>query len=153
MPMKLRVDSPHSIPKELLSPMLDRIKILTDAGQSFAFETTCSGRGHMRFLKQCRACGYRLTLLFLWLSSPRAAITRVARRVRQGGHNIPKDVIVRRYQGGLRNMRHVYLPLVDSAFVFDNSDDRGVLIAAREDGGPLVIHDMPTWKQIEEATS
>src|SRR4051794_15348649 len=60
--------------------MLERIRTLTEAGHSFAFETTCASRSHVRILRRCRGLGYRVTLLFLWLPSPGAAIARVSRR-------------------------------------------------------------------------
>src|SRR5712691_4165619 len=82
--------------------MLDRLDALVGAGDSFAFETTCTSRRHLRLLKRCRAVGYRVTLVFLWLPSADVALARVARRVRQGGHHIPDDVVVRRYSVGLR---------------------------------------------------
>jgi predicted ABC-type ATPase len=94
-----------------------------------------------------------LTLVFLWLPSPEAALGRVARRVRQGGHAIPDDVVVRRYHSGLRNMRRLYLPLADAALIYDNSDNAAVLIATREPNSPLIIYDHGKWKLIEEATS
>ena len=78
------------------------------------------------------------------------ALERVARRVSRGGHRIPKDVVIRRYSAGIRNMRDIYVPLSDSAFVHDNSDGEGVLIAERRANGPLTIHDRNRWKQIEE---
>jgi predicted ABC-type ATPase len=62
--------------------MLDRIHALVKSGESLAFETTCASRSHARLLRTVRASGYRVTLLFLWLPSPAAAVERVARRVR-----------------------------------------------------------------------
>src|SRR6266849_2284083 len=47
--------------------MIDRLDELVSAGNSFAFETTCSGRAHVRLLEKCRAVGYRITFVFLWL--------------------------------------------------------------------------------------
>jgi predicted ABC-type ATPase len=69
--------------------MLERMRQLVRRGESFAFETTCSGLAHSEFLRRCRERGWRITLLYLWLPSPEAAIERVARRVAQGGHDIP----------------------------------------------------------------
>ena len=132
--------------------MIERIEELVRAQQSFAFETTCAGRRHVRLLKQCHDAGYRTTLLFLWLPSAQVALERVARRVRRGGHPIPDDVVVRRYAAGLRNMRHLYLPLVDIGLIYDNSDDGGELIAERRQDGTFLIHDGPRWKSIEEST-
>jgi predicted ABC-type ATPase len=75
--------------------MLERLNTLVNERQSFAFETTCSGRGHVRLLERCRAAGYQVTLIFLWLNSPDVALARVAQRVGEGGHSIPNDVVVR----------------------------------------------------------
>ena len=132
--------------------MINRLNELVSAGHSFAFETTCSGRGHVRLLERCRAVDYRITLVFLWLPSAKRALARVAQRVSEGGHRIPSDVVVRRYASGLRNMRLSYLPLADSVFIYDNSDASDVLIAERREGAPLTVHDIFRWKQIEQAT-
>jgi predicted ABC-type ATPase len=74
----------------------------------------------------------------------------VARRVADGGHRIPTDVVIRRYSAGIRNMRDIYLALADSAFVHDNSDGEGVLVVERREGTSLVVHDLARWKQIED---
>lgn len=132
--------------------MLQRIRELARAGESFAFETTCAGRGYARLLQECRAAGYRLTLVFLWLPSPAAALARVAGRVRKGGHGVPDDVVIRRYAAGLRNMWHLYLPLVDIALVYDNSDAGRVLIAEKTLDASIAVHDPGRWALIEEAT-
>jgi predicted ABC-type ATPase len=132
--------------------MIQRLSKLVSTEASFAFETTCSGRGHARLLERCRAAGYRVILMFLWLPSPEIALARVARRVSLGGHSIPPDVVLRRYALGLRNMRHIYLPLADLALIHDNSDESGILVAERRGSGPLIIHDEGRWRQIEEAT-
>jgi predicted ABC-type ATPase len=57
--------------------MIQRIRDLAKSGESFAFETTCAGRSHLRLLRLCRDMGYRLTLLFLWLSSAETAMLEV----------------------------------------------------------------------------
>ena len=77
--------------------MVKRMRELAHAGTSFAFETTCAGRGHVAFLKRFRAAGWRITLIYLWLPSPQSALERVARRIKVGGHRIADDVVVRRY--------------------------------------------------------
>jgi len=76
--------------------MLQRMDELAKRGQNFAFETTCSGRTHNNFLNRCKGGGWRISLLFLWLPSPQAALDRVAQRVREGGKSIPDHVIERR---------------------------------------------------------
>jgi predicted ABC-type ATPase len=133
--------------------MLSRIRTLTESEQSFAFETTCASRVHGPLLERMRAVGYRVTLLFLWLPSASAAMARVARRVREGGHRIAPEVIKRRYVSGLRNMRRLYLPLADIALIYDNSDgNHRRLIAEQRPGEAFIVHDQRRWKRIEEAT-
>ena len=132
--------------------MIDRIDRLVAAGKSFAFETTCAGHRQAKLLRSCRAAGYRVILFFLWLPSPEAAIQRVAQRVSRGGHNIPDDVIARRYSFGLYNMRHMFLPLADVAAIYDNSLEPPVLIAEKELESSFTVRDTKRWKVIEDAT-
>lgn len=89
--------------------------------------------------------------MYLWLRSPDAAVRRVARRVREGGHDVPADAIERRYWSGLANVRRHYLPLADFAVIRDNSDGDQALIAEKVDGGPLVVHDEERWQAFVEA--
>jgi predicted ABC-type ATPase len=91
-------------------------------------------------------------LIYLWLPSFDLAVERVARRVAQGGHHIPEQVVRRRYDAGLKNMYRLYLPLVDVAYIYDNSDDAGVLIAERQPKMQLVVHDTARWKRILETS-
>ena len=132
--------------------MIDRMKALVRNGESFAFETTCAGRMYLPWLRDCQARGWRVLLLFLWLPTPEAALARVARRVREGGHAIPKDVVIRRWKAGLVNMRNLYLPLSDGAQIHDNSDRTRILIAERTPDAPLVVHDAVRWAMIEKGS-
>lgn len=133
--------------------MMESIKSLVQRGQSFAFETTCAGRAHAYWLRKCKAADWQVTLLFLWLPTPQAAINRVAKRVREGGHGIPPDVVIRRWKAGATNMRNIYLPLSDFAMIYDNSDEGRVLIAERKLDVPLVVYDAARWAMIEKATT
>ena len=128
--------------------MLERMNDLRHRGQSFAFETTCSGRTHANFIKRCKEEGWRVNLLFLWLPSPEAAVARVERRVREGGHAIPPDVIYRRYRAGVINMRQIYLPLADVAAIYDNSDEGRVLVAEQTPGKELAVRSPMRWAKI-----
>jgi predicted ABC-type ATPase len=132
--------------------MIERMQTLVRSGESSAFETTCSGRAYAGRLQKWKLQGWRVTLLFLWLPSPRAALDRVARRVRQGGHGIPDNVVVRRYNAGLVNLRHLYLPLADVAAIYDNSDEGRALIAERMPNASLVVHDPARWAMIERVS-
>jgi predicted ABC-type ATPase len=132
--------------------MIDRIDRLVEARKSFAFETTCAGHRQAKLLRACRAAGYRVTFIFLWLPSPQFAVERVAQRVARGGHHIPEDIIIRRYAAGMYNMRHVFLPLADVALIYDNSGEYPLLIAEKRASVPFVVRDATRWELIEGAT-
>ncbi len=108
--------------------MLQEMADLFRRGQSFAFETTLSGLAYLRHIDQWRAAGYHVSIYFLALPGPKMAISRVAERVRQGGHNIPEPVIRRRFAAGWRNFEHQYKPRVDAWAVYDNAGPEPVLL-------------------------
>lgn len=107
--------------------MLETIADYARRDESFAFETTLSGLTYAQMIPAWRSSGYAVELVFLSLSDVEMAIQRVAMRVRQGGHNIPEEVIRRRYAHGLANFEH-YKLLVDSWQLYDNSGIPAVLI-------------------------
>src|SRR6266850_5343660 len=132
--------------------MIARIDKLVVAGKSFTLETTCAGHRQAKLLRSCRAAGYRVTFIFLWLPSAQVAIARVAQRVARDGHYIPDDVVVRRYAAGLYNMRHAFLPLANIALIYDNSIEPPVLIGEKESDSSFTVRDAARWKLIEDAT-
>jgi predicted ABC-type ATPase len=111
--------------------MLHRIDELLQNGESFAFETTLSTRSYKGKLLKAKEKGYTVTLLFFWLKNIELAKERVNVRVSEGGHNIPPDVIARRYKTGLRNLFDIYLDVVDGALIFDNSEGKHELLAIK----------------------
>lgn len=106
--------------------MLEQIHEHAQKGDNFAFETTLSGRIYVQLIPRWQAEGYIIKLFFLQLPSPEMAIARVRQRVAAGGHNVPEDVIRRRFDAGLRNFNRVYMPLVDEWVLYDNSGDEPV---------------------------
>lgn len=101
--------------------MLQRIEYLLSQHATFAIETTLATKSYKNLVKRAKAAGYKVILLFFWLSSPQMAEMRVAQRVASGGHNIPNDVIHRRYRPGLRNLFEIFVPIVDSWSLYDNN--------------------------------
>lgn len=108
--------------------MLEEIGTCMRRGDSFAFETTLSGLSYLRHIRAWQAQGYRVSLYFLSLPDAETAIARVASRVRQGGHDIPEDVIRRRFVVGLKNFQRRYAPLVNVWALYDNTGDAPVLL-------------------------
>ena len=103
--------------------MLEEIKAHVLKGESFAFETTLSGRGYGRMIPEWQAIGYRVKLIFLSLPNVEMAIERVATRVAQGGHYVPEAIIRRRFEAGIRNFNKIYKSLVDAWTLYDNSGE------------------------------
>jgi len=110
--------------------MIDRIIQLLKDGETFAFETTLATRSYVKLIQQAKKRGYFVTLLFFSLSSSEQAQRRVAQRVSMGGHNIPADVIIRRYEAGLQNLFQLYMPVCDYWTLYDNSNCPAIRIAS-----------------------
>jgi predicted ABC-type ATPase len=108
--------------------MLQMIREHAERGDSFAFETTLAGRNYARSIKRWRVAGYSVTLFFLSLPTPEAAIIRVAQRVRQGGHHVDDDVVRRRFFAGRENFDTLYKPIVDEWFHYDNTGPQPLLL-------------------------
>jgi len=107
--------------------MLETIAEHVVRGESFAFETTLSGLTYTQMIPAWRASGYVVKLIFLSLPDVEIAVERVAARVTQGGHNIPEDVIRRRFAQGIKNFER-YKALVNNWQLYDNSDIPAVLL-------------------------
>ncbi len=110
--------------------MLGRINELLKSGADFAFETTLATRSYASFIRKARGMGYYATLIYFWLVSPEQAVQRVAMRVKDGGHDIPDNVIYRRYNSGIRNLFDLYMPVCDVWMIFDNTSLGGNNVVA-----------------------
>ena len=119
--------------------MLKRINELLSENENFAFETTLSTLSYKNKIIKAKEKGYRVTLLFFWLQNIKLAKERVKMRVLEGGHNIESNVIERRYFKGIKNLFNIYLPIVDGALIFDNSEGKHELIADKQIDGLLNI--------------
>ncbi|MBV6321457.1 zeta toxin family protein [Duganella violaceipulchra] len=108
--------------------MLQELNRHFAARSNFAFETTLSGRGYLRQIREWQKAGYRVKLIFLQLASAEEAIARVAQRVKQGGHHIPEDVIRRRFAAGKANFEKFYASIVDAWALYDNAGSVPALI-------------------------
>jgi predicted ABC-type ATPase len=108
--------------------MLKAIIECVQAGITFGLETTMSGNMYARKIDQWKKSGYRIQLVFLKLRDADLAVERVRTRVLAGGHDIPEQVIRRRFDAGLFNFEHIYKPLADDWILYDNSGVVPVLI-------------------------
>jgi len=101
--------------------LLKRIDELVEARSSFSFETTLAARSYRKSINDWKELGYQVFLIYLWLPSADLAVQRVATRVKEGGHNIPEEVVRRRYRRGLGNLFELYQPVVSRIQVRDGS--------------------------------
>jgi predicted ABC-type ATPase len=109
--------------------MLEETEDRVNNRRSFAFETTLSGRTYLHKIRQWQKIGYHVKLLFLSLPNVDVALARVAARVAQGGHNVPEDIIRRRFESGLKNFDRIYKRQVDAWMLYDNSQSKPKIIA------------------------
>jgi predicted ABC-type ATPase len=142
--------NPESVAIEAGRLMLSRIAELLGRNESFSIETTLSTRSYFRLIEKAHQQGYEVTLLFFWLKSPEQAIERVAERVSKGGHNIPQDIIIRRYHEGLDNLFKIYMPIVDTWLLVNNSETPRSIIATGGRDQRMEIKDSIIFNQIEE---
>ena len=125
---------PSSVEFRASRLMIETIHGYAARGESFAFETTLSGRGYIRWIPLWRERGYHVKLLFLQLPTPELAVARVRQRVSEGGHDVPEAVVRRRFRAGWSNFELIYRDLVDEWVIYDNSGSSPVLL---KEGGNL----------------
>ncbi len=113
--------NPERVALEAGKLFLRRMSTIVSNRESFAIETTLSGLNYIESIKRWKKIGYEVILYFLSLPNEEIAVKRVQLRVAQGGHNVPIDVIKRRYHRGWQNFQNHYKELVDAWVIFDNS--------------------------------
>ncbi|MFO0778417.1 MAG: zeta toxin family protein [Nitrospira sp.] len=101
--------------------LLLELSRLAKARKHFSFESTLSGKTYLHLLKSWKAGGYTINIVFLSLSSPQLALQRIAARVEQGGHDVPRSDVIRRFHRSWQNFHTIYRPLADTWSVYENS--------------------------------
>ena len=128
--------------------LLKRIDELVSTRSTFSFETTLAARSYHGSVIQWRRLGYRVILYLILLPNPELAIQIVAKRVREGGHNIPETVVRRRFARGLANLLDLYIPIVNTTCVFDGASFPPIPIAVI-DGEKELVLDYNSWERIQ----
>lgn len=129
--------------------MIGRMDEMLRLQQDFAIETTLATKSYVSFIKKAQNVGYFVTLLYFWLNSPELAIKRVEDRVKAGGHDVPKDVIRRRYKAGANNLFTLYTPVADYWLVVDNSENPFCLVAEGKRSDVIEKHNEEILNQIK----
>ncbi|MHC5354176.1 zeta toxin family protein [Myroides sp. LJL115] len=141
---------PAKVAFEVGEIMLSRIENLFKNEESFAFETTLETKSYRNKITKAKRFGYQTTLLFFGLKNVELAKERLKGRVREGGHNIPEEVVERRYINGIINLFDIYLKIVDQILIFDNSQGHPIFIAEKNFGEEIIIHDTERYNKLKQ---
>jgi predicted ABC-type ATPase len=142
--------NPDNVAIEAGRIMLHRITELLATGVDFAIETTLATRSYVSLVHRARRMGFNVSLIYIWLNSPELALQRVAERVEKGGHNIPENVVKRRYYKGAHNLFHLFMPICDTWIVADNSLGYLNPIARKESEFDNIIENHDLWHAIKK---
>ncbi len=123
----LKSDTPFKAGREFIRKINEQIQ----KRKEFAFETTLAGKSVVKLLEKLRKAEYEIILFYLWIPSAAFSVARVKTRVKAGGHDIPSEIIKRRYSKSLKNLVTLYWNLCDYIVIFDNSKEIPSLIYER----------------------
>ena len=112
---------------------LGRIVELIGRRVSFGFESTLSGRGHLKLLADAKKAGYAIHLYYLWMPEKLVLPSRIRHRVLSGGHDVPSADVFRRFGRSVANLRG-YAALADMLYVFDATENPQRMIYSRNGG-------------------
>ena len=120
--------------------MLEEIDNYAKRQESFGFETTLSGLAYVTLLERLKKSGYEVHFFYLWVRSASLALDRVRPRVLQGGHDVPEDVVRRRFDRSIRNFLFRYRLLAESWILFDNEGTTPAIVAFQKESTPRIIN-------------
>ncbi len=126
---------------------LQEIQRLIKENQSFAIETTLSGKMHIKLMEKIKEKGWNIGFAYVGLDSPEISIRRVRERTQKGGHFVPDEDVRRRYARGLKNLKKAY-DLADYVLIFNNSGNYGkgeLLLLKNQETLDLKRDTLPKW--------
>jgi len=130
--------------------VVNRIREFSESGTDFGFETTLSGRTHIRMFKRLKAKGYSVHLFFLWVPGVELSLLRIKNRVSEGGHDVLSNDVKRRFPRTIMNFFTTYKQFVDTWMLFDTSGEKPVL-AARSVNEGATVEDAAVYNKITES--
>jgi len=139
---------PESVRMTAGRVMLEQLRRLGKRRSSFAFETTLASKTFAPWIRSLVEEGYAFHLFFFWLPSADISVSRVAERVRLGGHHVPERDIRRRYPRGIENFFAIYRPLATSWTMYDNSSRSGPTLIAEGAENRMRVANENLWKRI-----
>jgi predicted ABC-type ATPase len=113
---------------------------------SFVVETTLAGNTYLNLMREVKALGWSVSLTYVGIDDPITNIQRVRSRVKVGGHDVPRDDILRRYERSLANLNKA-AKIVDTLILYDNSTNARYQLIATIEGDSKVVYvpELPSW--------
>ena len=145
---KLNPRNVEAVAMQAARIMVEQIELHISLRQTFCIETTLSTRSYLNLFKKVQLINYEVVLLFFYLPSAKMAIERVALRVSKGGHNIPLDVIERRYSLGIQNLKK-FIEIVERWYIYNNSKSPAEKIAEGEFSKQIKIINFEIWERLK----
>ncbi|MCM3570636.1 zeta toxin family protein [Neobacillus mesonae] len=142
-----RIDSENPESKRLAAgkEVIKSVKKYMKEGKDFSIETTLAGTNAIRQIQEAKKMGYEVTMFYVALRHVNQNIERVAMRVKNGGHNIPTEDILRRNTTSFKHL-YKYAHMIDNLILIDNSEDRGDIVLEINDGCiTYQAHPLPSW--------
>lgn len=128
-----------------------RRNTLLQEHKNLIFETVLSSQSKVDYIHRAKEEGYFIRLFFISTSSPAINASRVAKRVMEGGHDVPITKIISRYMGSINNSR-ILSHIVDRAYFYDNSveDHEAKLLFRTANGAVEKIYTdvIPEWAMV-----
>lgn len=140
--------APPSADLDAARVLLRRIRSLIDRCDTFAFETTLASRSYVPLLREAIASGYNVHIVYIWIDSVERALSRIAARVAEGGHDVPAETVRRRYHRSLRHLFDLYMPLATTWSLYDNSGSIVVVIADGGSSRELKVFDASRYERV-----
>ena len=132
--------SPQAVAVRAGRIVLKEIARLAERKANFAFETTLSGRGYLKVIRELRQRNYRIHIFFLYIPDTGTAISRIHERVLRGGHSVPESDVRRRFDRSFSNFFNLYRKYADRWMLFDNSGPRPKVIASSKQDELRIRH-------------
>lgn len=130
--------------------VLDRISNLIDRSESFAIETTLAGKTLERLIRKAAQSGYNIEMHYIFCADVRINLSRIKRRVEQGGHNVPADDVRRRYWRSLRNLISPYFALCDTIILHDTTEGPPTPIGWKSDENSYTTYNVELMHRFAE---
>ncbi len=116
-----------------------RIDKLFGEGKSFALESTLSGVGHIKTIETAHKLGYSVIIVYTFVDNADVCLTRIQARVKDGGHPVPQEDVIRRFARSKQYFWNTYTALADHWLLYYNGGDDIVLVAQQDKGKQVEI--------------